>query len=112
MGQRPAIRKLFLGVHMGLGHDGLAALARKGKVRLAELEDTDLLMFINRARDKMKVLGSGGKVLAYLKMPSNRPIKVEALQYIPATFGIEGFNYEKACETALRKELGLDEESV
>lgn len=102
----PRILKLFLDVHMGLGHDGLALIARTAKVKLENLASEDLLMFLNRAGDKMKVLGAQGQVLGYLKMPKHRRIMKEALQYIPHTFGASGFDYDKACKIALEKRLG------
>lgn len=104
----PTIKKLFLDVHMGLGHDGLAAIARKGKINLQDLVESDLVMFLNRAGDKMKVLGSQGRVVGYLKMPARNPISIEALQYIPHTFGVEGgFNYNAALKMMLEKKLGF-----
>lgn len=106
--KKPKICKLFFDTHMGLGHQGLAILARKGKVDLDMLDEGDLLMFLNRAGDKMKMLGSRGRVLAYLRMPKGRIMK-EALQYIPRTFGHDGFNYDKACLIAINKKLGIDQ---
>lgn len=88
---------------MGLGHKGLSDLAKASKVNPDKLGDKDLLMFLNKAGDKLKILGAQGKVLGYLKMPSNRPIMREALSYIPLTFGADGFDYESACKMALEK---------
>lgn len=98
----PKIFKLFLDTHMGLGHDGLAKIAMKGKVKLAELAADDLLMFLNRAGDKLKVLGAQGRVIGYLRMPGQRKIMREALQYIPATFGAKGIDYDAACIEAFK----------
>lgn len=104
---KPRIKKLFLDIHMGLGHDGLAAIARKGHIKIDELSDSDLVMFINKANDKMKVLGGGGRVVGYLRMPDRARISLEALAYIPHTFGAEGFNYDAALKMSLEKKLGL-----
>lgn len=102
------IIKLFLDVNMGLSHDGLTYMAKKeGKVKLEELAEGDLLMFLNKHGDKMKLLGAQGKVIGYLKLPNKRRIMKEALQYIPETFGATGFDYEKACEKALFQRLGV-----
>lgn len=100
---RPRIAKLFLDVSMCLGHDGLIDIAKKARVNVNELAEGDLLMFINRKGTRLKVLGAQGAVLGYLRMPGNRPLMLEALQYIPQTFGAEGFSYDKACQFALAK---------
>jgi hypothetical protein len=102
----PRIRKLFLDIHMGLGHDGLVAIAVKNKIKINELSEEDLLMFMNKRGDKLKVLGAQGKVIGYLKLPNNRKIMGEALQYIPQTFGSSGFDYDQACRAALTRKLG------
>lgn len=102
---RPKILKLFLDVHMGLSHDGLAKIAFKNKVKLQELSEEDLLMFLNKAGDKMKILGAQGKVIGYLRLPMKRRIMKEALQYIPQTFGSSGFDYDAAVSVALEKRL-------
>lgn len=92
---------------MYLSHDGLAEMARKAKVKIEELEEGDLLMFLNRAGDKMKLLGAQGKVIGYLRMPKQQKIMREALQYIPATFGAKGFDYDAACKKSLEQRLGF-----
>lgn len=102
---RTKIVLLIDNVHMGLGHEGLAALARKFNKNPDTLQDGDLLMFLNRAKDKLKVMGPGAKVLGYLKMPKGRKIAMEAIQYIPQTFGASGFNYEAALERHLEQKL-------
>lgn len=99
------IRKLFLDVHMGLSHDGLNELARKNKVKPETLATGDLLMFINRKGDKMKVLGAHGMVIGYLRMPKHRPISIEALQYVPETFGGSAMEYDSALRQMLVNKL-------
>lgn len=106
---KPRIFKLFLNVHMGLGHDGLSKIALKGKIKLQELNESDLIMFLNTKGDKLKVLGAQGKVVGYLRNPDKRPIMREALQYIPHTFGASGFDYDAACAAALQQRLGFVE---
>lgn len=101
------IRKFITGVHMGLGHDGLAKLLRKSTKRggadidLAELGEGDLVMCMNKQGDKMKVIGHKGLVIGYLKLPNKRKIMLEAVQFIPTTFGGAGFDYDAACRSAL-----------
>lgn len=104
---RPKIFKLFLNTHMGLGHEGLAKIAAKSKIKLMELDEKDLIMFLNTKMDKLKVLGAQGKVVGYFRSPERRPIMAEALKYIPHTFGSTGFDYDAACEMALKEKLGV-----
>lgn len=92
-------------VHMGLGHDGLTAVARKFKKNPEALQDGELLMFLNRRRDKLKIMGSAGRVIGYLKMPKGNKIMLEAIQYIPQAFGASGINYDYALRSALQSRL-------
>lgn len=95
-------------VNMGLGHDGLTAIARKLKVNPEKLEPGTVLVFINRAKDKVKLMGYRGIVLGYLRMPRGRRIMMEAIQYIPQAFSASGgINYDDACKQALTKILGV-----
>jgi hypothetical protein len=94
-------------VPMGNGHHGLAEIARKvAKIKVEELGSGEVIMFLNRAKDKLKIVGSRGVVLGYLKMPKGQRIMLEAIQYIPQTFGSSGaLNYDKALEKALVQRL-------
>lgn len=94
--------KVLEGVHMGLGHDGLAKLIEKeAKLDVSKLGKSDLIMCINRYGDKLKLLGCQGRVLGYLKIPGQQRIMKDALQFIPQTFGSGGLDYDSACRKAL-----------
>lgn len=100
------IIQLVVDVNMGLGHPGLIALCKENfKLDVTKLRDGELLMFLNRDRSKLKILGKQGLVLGYLRMPNGRKIMLEAIQYLPATFGGAGFNYDSALERALNERL-------
>jgi hypothetical protein len=102
----PKIILLIDNVNMGLGHPGLTALARKFKKDPATLKDGELLMFLNRKRDKLKMMGHQGIVLGYLRMPKGRQIMLEAIQYLPKAFGAQGeINYDRALHTVLSDRL-------
>lgn len=103
---RPRIFKLFLDVNMNLSHRGLAEMAVKARCNPETLSEEDLLMFINKAGDKLKILGGGSKVIGYLNLKGRR-IMMDAIQYIPQTFGSTGFDYDQAVRTALTKRLAL-----
>ncbi len=101
------IIRLIDGVHMGLGHLGLELLARKNfGIEAKNLGPGEILMFLNRKRDKLKILGAGGHVVGYLRMPHGQRIMLEALQYIPQTFGHSGeINYSASLKRALAEQL-------
>ena len=93
-------------VHMGLGHDGLTKLAKKFKRDPMSLGQGELLMFLNRKRDKLKIMGHRGLVLGYLKMPGGNRIMLDAIQYIPKAFGARGeIDYDSALKKALETRL-------
>lgn len=99
------IIQLFTNVHMGMAHQGLSTLAKKHKKNPEKLEPGEVLMFINRKHDKLKVLGPQG-VLAYLRMPSDQRITLDAIQYIPRCLGGGGeINYNDALKMALVKTM-------
>ena len=94
-------------VNMGLGHDGLTALAMKLGIDPSKLQAAELILYINRAKDKIKILGKEGKVLGYLRFPKGKRISTEAIQFIPQTFSDSGeINYDAALKEALGKILG------
>ena len=99
------IFKLFLDVHMGASHDGLTRLAEKAKLDVTTLQDGDMLMFLNRKCDKLKVLGARGKVIGYLRMEKGQRIMRESIQFLPRTFGAGGFDYNRAVSMALDQQL-------
>lgn len=104
---KPTVLKLFLDTHMGLSHHGLAELAKAARIPLRSLAAGDLLLFLNKKGDKMKILGGHGRVIGYLKMLNGQRIEKEALQYIPQTFGSSGFDYDAALLLTLNKKLGI-----
>ncbi len=99
------IHRVVHGVHMGLGHVGLAKLLKKAGVDVLKLEPGELVMCLNKHGDKMKVLGCKGLVLGYLRMQHNQRIMHDALQFIPQTFGGGNFNYDAAVKKALTQRL-------
>lgn len=106
------IRRLVSGVHMGLGHDGLRLLLAKAVSKggantdVTSLQDGDLIMVLNTKGDKLKVIGCKGLVIGYLKMRKGERIMKDALQYLPATFGGNTFDYDAACKLVLEERLG------
>jgi hypothetical protein len=88
-----------------LGHEGLMHLCKhKFSLDLAKLDDRDLVVFLNRGKDKLKIVGRQGIVLGYVRLPKGR-LMLDAIQYIPETFGGKGFNYDAALKKALAERL-------
>lgn len=88
---------------MGLSHVGLAKISEKFGTKVEQLGGDSLLMFLNSKGDKLKILGKQGQVLAYLRTKNGQKLALDAIQYIPQTFGGGSFNYEAALQTALNK---------
>jgi hypothetical protein len=92
---------------MGMGHDALSHVALKEGIDPFKLPDGQILMFLNRKRDKLKILGKQGIVVGYLKMPQGEKIAPHAIQYIPQCFGSSGaIDYSAALKKALLTKLG------
>lgn len=96
---------VFLNTHMGLGHDGLTAYAAKHKVDLGALSQGAHVVFINRARDKVKMY-SANEVVHYKRLKSGEKLRMESLQHFPKCFTAEGeLNYSQALAKSFEKYL-------
>lgn len=87
---QPRLVAAISNISMALGHDGLSECAKRLGIKIDKLEDHELVLFVNRARDRLKVLGAKGIVLGYVKMPKGRKLPLGAVQFIPATFSGQG----------------------
>lgn len=100
---RPRIAGVVANVHMGLAHEGLMRTAVKCGIKIVELDG--LVVFINRARTKIKVLDSSGTVMGYVKAKSGR-LPMGAIQYLPQVFSEHGkIEFDVAIGTYLKKKL-------
>jgi hypothetical protein len=54
-------------VNMGCGHNGLIKVAREFGYDPRNCEQNDLIYFVNRAKDKIKAIGSEGTVVGYYR---------------------------------------------
>lgn len=96
------ILRVVNGVSMALGHDGLRLVIKKETgIDVQTLGDTDIIICINAAQDKLKAIGGGGLALGYLRMPRERKLMKEAIQFLPRVFGGDGFTYDDACKEAM-----------
>lgn len=98
--------------NMALSHDGLNAVAIRLKVDPAKLERNELIVFLNRAKTRMKVLGGGGAVIGYVRMSDKSRIPLEAIQYLPEVFSNSGkIDINQAVEKLLVTRLKLNRET-
>lgn len=86
----PKLIAAISNVSMNMGHDGLTGVAKRFSIDFRKLEDHQLVLFINKQRDKLKLLGAKGTVLGYVKMPNKRTLPAGAVQFIPQTFSGTG----------------------
>lgn len=87
---RPRIVAVIDNTNMSSSHDGLGRIARKLKIAIDTLERNDLIVFLNRAKTRMKVLGGAGSIIGYVRMPKNQVLPLDAVQYLPEVFATTG----------------------
>lgn len=103
---RIVIKGMIDNTHMGMGHVGLHAFCLKNfEMDLTKLKPGEVVVFLNRTKDKMKLIGASGKCLAYLRQPRGERIDLDAIQYLPQAFGGQGFDYDAALRKSLLAKL-------
>jgi hypothetical protein len=99
--------RVFLGADMRGAHVGLAAQAARHQVSLSKLGPQEAVIFINRARDRLKSYSFNG-VISYVHFTDKRAIDMAALNELPRAFNADGtLDYSKALRVALEKRLSL-----
>lgn len=102
------IARVFLNVSMIQGHDGLVKIVRSFKLK--GLTKDDLIVFINRKRNRCKIL-SGSDVVAYLRLPKGL-IDLNAIQYIPQSLGALGqLHYDEGLKKSLLERLAVKDKN-
>lgn len=102
---QPRLLHCFLNANLRAGHDGLSELAARRDVSTATLSPGEYVIFVNRARDKLKMYAAHG-VLAYLRMERGQRIDLRTLSLIPAAFLASGrINYNEALRNAVTQAL-------
>lgn len=94
------IARVFFDCDLRCAFDGLHSLMRKSGMK-PELT-TDFVIFFNRSRTKFKLIS--GSYLAYYSN-GDRKIPLTAIQYLPAAFGGDEMNLERAMTKAMRKDI-------
>lgn len=97
--------QIFLNADFRNVHEGLAAIAKKNKLDVEKLESGEYLIFVNTAKDRLK-LYAANNVVAYLKMKSGK-IDLRTIQLIPQAFNGSGrIDYDAALKEVIERELG------
>jgi len=102
------IVRYFPDTHMGLGHQGLGILAKKRDIELGELKEHEFVVFMNKRHTALKMFASGN-IIAHLKMPAGRKIKLETIALLPKYFGGGKIEYTGALREAIMKDIGVRE---
>lgn len=108
------IKFAVMDVSMGNGHDGLNKIlqgVKKANLIFARAlkADPGLILFINRAKNKCKVMDDSGLVVGYLKTP-HRFTQLN-LDSVAATFG-GSFEYSNSVKSALKYLLLQDKKRI
>lgn len=104
------IMHLFFDTDMRGRHEALAERAKQErKFNISTAKPGDLLVFINRSRDRVMVLAGTGEedgfgVLAYYRSPHGR-IDMNAIQYIPQALSGGELKMDRATCKALKVKL-------
>ena len=85
-------------------HDGLAAVAKKLRVNVSELEVGEFVVFVNSKQSALK-LYAAGNTLAHFKMPKNRRMDMRVIAMIPRFFNGKELRYDDAISEMIRKKF-------
>lgn len=103
------ILHIFWDVNFINQHDGLTKIMIKAGVRRDKFGPGDMVCFINRAHNRIKIMSFLDNdpdrlgVLAYYR--SKTVIDEQAIQYIPQAFDGSNIDYSAALRTTLEKRL-------
>jgi hypothetical protein len=104
----PKILRVIDNVPMGRGHEGLKLIAEQVKIDVTTLKPGELVLFLNRRKDKLKTLGAPGKgkllgPVSYIKTENGQLLTMDAIQHIVKSMNPDGtVDYDKALEAAVR----------
>lgn len=97
------ILRVFINADLRAGHDGLSKLAKDNGLNTQQIEPGSFLVFINTAKDKLKVYASN-QVIAYLRLPKGK-INMNTIRELPRVFNGSRINYSEALKIAVEKQM-------
>lgn len=105
MSTRGAILRCFVNADLRNGHQGLATLAKQERINVDELAPGQYLVFINTARNKMKVY-TANSIVAYLRLNRGH-IDLATISKIPQSFQGGDIHYDEALKSRLTEILHI-----
>lgn len=104
------ILRCFVNADLRNGHQGLAAMAKKDRISVDQLEAGQYLVFINTAKNKMKVY-TANNIVAYLRLNRGR-IDLATISKIPQSFQGGDIHYDDALKSRLLETLEIKSRQV
>jgi hypothetical protein len=105
------ILQCFLNVNMQNGHDGLADICKTNGIKVKEIEPGSYVVFINTARDKLK-LYAAGQVLAYLRLEKGQKLNMQVIKELPRVFDGRQINYDLALKKVIEDMMAKKQKTV
>lgn len=101
---RPSVIKTFLNADLRAGHNGLTKVAADYDLDLPNLQENQVVIFVNRKQNLMKAYVPGNTI-AFTRRDY---IDLNAIEKLPEAFGYKGkFDYDEALKISLEERLGL-----
>jgi hypothetical protein len=95
----------FFDADMRNGHLGLAAIAKKDKIDVEQIEPGQYVVFLNSAKNRLKLYAANG-IVAYYYKPGMK-IDLHVISEIPRAFlGSGRLDYDAALRKTLEKRIG------
>lgn len=104
------ILRCFVNADLRNGHMGLSQMAKQDRIQVEKLEPGQYLVFINTAKNKMKVY-TANNIVAYLRLSRGR-IDLSTISKIPQSFQGGDIHYDEALKTRLLETLQVKSRHV
>lgn len=100
------ILRYFPDTDLRCGHKGLADLAKKAGIDPIELKNGQMLLFVNRSRNAIKIYAPGNTIV-HQKTPYGNPLNPKAFVLIPKFFNGQTIDLKGALGAAILKDFRL-----
>jgi hypothetical protein len=94
----------FPDTHLGRGHNGLRAIAKRHRKDISNLEDGQFALFINVARTAFKMFAAGN-IIVHHKTPDNSVISPQTIRLLPKYFNGGQLDFRGALAEAVEKDF-------
>jgi hypothetical protein len=89
---------------MAYSHKGLSEIAKKNKIDVKNLSESEFVVFINKRLNAVKIYAPNN-IIAYLRSPDGKRLEMKTIQMIPYYFRGGQFQYDKALERVLLRAI-------